>query len=228
MIAAHILGLPVEESALQLAPAGAAMVTIVAIAGRARLGRLRRWLRHRPHHCPRHRASPYARNGHLLARSYRVHRRDLGSARPQHARLGAVMAMFPGVGSWIERRARIAPDHVALVHGTTRRSYAELAERVGRLSSGLRELGVVHGDRVGWLGESHPAFLETLFAAAKLGAVFAPVNHRLRCRRCCRHPRRLRGEARSSSRMPRPRSSFRRVCTWCTFVAGRRPGASRI
>lgn len=90
------------------------------------------------------------------------------------------MAALPGVGSWIERRARIAPDHTALVHGTTRRTYAELAERVDRLASGLRELGVVHGDRVGWLGESHPTFLETLFAAAKLGAVFAPVNHRLR------------------------------------------------
>src|SRR5437763_166101 len=90
------------------------------------------------------------------------------------------MAMFPGVGSWIERRARIAPDHVALVHGTTRRSYAELAERIGRLASGLLEIGVVHGDRVGWLGENHPALLETLFAAAKLGAAFAPVNHRLR------------------------------------------------
>ena len=90
------------------------------------------------------------------------------------------MATFPGVGSWIERRARIAPDRVALVHGTTQRSYAALAERVGRLSSGLRELGVGRGDRVGWLGENHPAFLETLFAVAQLGAVFAPVNHRLR------------------------------------------------
>jgi fatty-acyl-CoA synthase len=90
------------------------------------------------------------------------------------------MATFPGVGSWIERRARIAPEQVALVHGTTRRSYAALAERVGRLSSGLRELGVVRGDRVGWLGEGHPAFLESLFAVAQLGAVFAPVNHRLR------------------------------------------------
>jgi fatty-acyl-CoA synthase len=89
------------------------------------------------------------------------------------------MAALPGVGSWIERRARIAPDHVALVHGETRRSYADLAERIGRLASGLRELGVARGDRVGWLGESHPAFLETLFATAKLGAVFAPVNHRL-------------------------------------------------
>ena len=37
----HIMGIPIEESVLQLAPAGAAMVTAVAIAGRARLGRLR-------------------------------------------------------------------------------------------------------------------------------------------------------------------------------------------
>jgi len=47
MILAHIMGLPVEESVLQLAPAGAAMVTVVAIAGRTRLERLRRRLRHR-------------------------------------------------------------------------------------------------------------------------------------------------------------------------------------
>ena len=42
MIVAHVMGLPVEESVLQLAPAGAAMVTAVAIAGRTTLGRLRR------------------------------------------------------------------------------------------------------------------------------------------------------------------------------------------
>ncbi len=89
------------------------------------------------------------------------------------------MRAFPGVGSWIERRARIAPGHIAVVHGATRRSYADVAERVARLSSGLHELGVARGERVGWLGERHPAFLETLFAVARLGAVFAPVNHRL-------------------------------------------------
>jgi uncharacterized membrane protein AbrB (regulator of aidB expression) len=43
---AHVLGIPFEESVLQLAPAGAAMVTAVAIAGRASLGRLRRRLLH--------------------------------------------------------------------------------------------------------------------------------------------------------------------------------------
>ena len=47
MIVAHVMGIPVEESVLQLAPAGAAMATAVAMAGRARLGRLRRRLRAR-------------------------------------------------------------------------------------------------------------------------------------------------------------------------------------
>jgi hypothetical protein len=30
---------------------------------------------------------------------------------------------------------------------------------------GLRRLGVGRGDRVGWLGPNHPAFLESLFAS---------------------------------------------------------------
>jgi len=83
------------------------------------------------------------------------------------------------VGSWIERRACIAADQPALIHGETRRTYGDLAKRVRRLAHGLSELGVRRGDRVGWLGVNHPAFLEVLFATAKLGAVIAPVNHRL-------------------------------------------------
>ena len=84
-----------------------------------------------------------------------------------------------GVGSWVERRARITPDHAALVFGARSLGYAELAERVRRLANGLRRLGVGRGDRVAWLGPNHPAFLESLFAVGQLGAVLAPVNHRL-------------------------------------------------
>jgi acyl-CoA synthetase (AMP-forming)/AMP-acid ligase II len=87
--------------------------------------------------------------------------------------------MDRGVGSWIERRARIAPNQAALIHGEWRCTYSELANRVRRLAHGLSELGVQRGDRVGWLGANHPAFLEVLFATGKLGAVMAPVNHRL-------------------------------------------------
>ena len=50
MILGHIAGIPVEESVLQLAPAGAAMAAVVAIVGRTGLDRLRRRLRHRAQH----------------------------------------------------------------------------------------------------------------------------------------------------------------------------------
>jgi fatty-acyl-CoA synthase len=84
-----------------------------------------------------------------------------------------------GIGSWIERRAGITPSRVALVSGEKSVTYADLAERVRRLAHGLRRLGVQQGDRVAWLGPNHHAFLETLFASAKLGAALSPVNHRL-------------------------------------------------
>jgi hypothetical protein len=41
VIVAHVLGLPVEESVLQLAPAGAAIVTALTLAVRTTLERLR-------------------------------------------------------------------------------------------------------------------------------------------------------------------------------------------
>jgi acyl-CoA synthetase (AMP-forming)/AMP-acid ligase II len=84
-----------------------------------------------------------------------------------------------GVGSWIERRARVDPDRPAIIAGDQSISYRRLAERIRRLAGGLDRLGVARGDRVAWLGPNHPAFLEALFAAGSLGAVLAPVNHRL-------------------------------------------------
>jgi hypothetical protein len=47
MILGHIMGLPIEESFLQLAPLGAAAMATAAIAGRAALGHLKGWIRHR-------------------------------------------------------------------------------------------------------------------------------------------------------------------------------------
>ena len=45
MIVGHIQGIPIEESLLQLAPAGAAMLALAAVAGRNVVDRLKRWLR---------------------------------------------------------------------------------------------------------------------------------------------------------------------------------------
>ncbi len=84
-----------------------------------------------------------------------------------------------GVGSWIERRARVNPDRLAIITGDRAITYAELAKRIRRLAGGLSRLGVGRGDRVAWVGPNHGAFLEAFFAVGTLGAALAPVNHRL-------------------------------------------------
>ena len=84
-----------------------------------------------------------------------------------------------GLGSWPARRARKTPQHTALIHGDDRTSYAELHRRTTRLAHVLRAAGIGRGDRVAYLGPNHPSYLETLFAAGLLGAVFVPLNIRL-------------------------------------------------
>ncbi|MFI0989533.1 long-chain fatty acid--CoA ligase [Streptomyces exfoliatus] len=84
-----------------------------------------------------------------------------------------------GIGSWPARRARRTPDRTAVVHEDRALTYRELHRRVLRLAHALRALGVTSGDRVAYLGPNHPAFVETLFAAGALGAVFVPLNTRL-------------------------------------------------
>ncbi|MGW2492149.1 acyl-CoA synthetase [Streptomyces sp. NPDC001606] len=84
-----------------------------------------------------------------------------------------------GIGSWPARRARKTPHRTALLHEERATSYAELHDRTTRLAHLLRARGVRQGDRVAFLGPNHPAFLETLFAAGQLGAVFVPLNNRL-------------------------------------------------
>ena len=84
-----------------------------------------------------------------------------------------------GLGSWPARRARKTPHRTALIHGETTRTYAGLYDRTTRLAHALRERGVRRGDRVAYLGPNHPSYLETMFAAGTLGAVFVPLNIRL-------------------------------------------------
>ncbi|MEU9288684.1 o-succinylbenzoate--CoA ligase [Streptomyces sp. NPDC048275] len=84
-----------------------------------------------------------------------------------------------GLGSWPARRARKTPHRTALIHGGTGVTYAELYLRTTRLAHALRALGLRRGDRIAYLGPNHPSYLETLFAAGTLGAVFVPLNPRL-------------------------------------------------
>jgi fatty-acyl-CoA synthase len=83
------------------------------------------------------------------------------------------------IGTWPLRRAVKSSDHPALEFRDTAMSYAELAERVDRLAAAFHARGVRFGDRVAYLGNNHPSFVETLFATTLLGAIFVPLNTRL-------------------------------------------------
>jgi fatty-acyl-CoA synthase len=84
-----------------------------------------------------------------------------------------------GLGSWPGRRARISPGRTALVQADRTLTYAGLAARVDRLAGALTRLGVRPGDRVAYLGVNDVTVFETLFATARCGALFVPLNYRL-------------------------------------------------
>jgi fatty-acyl-CoA synthase len=60
-----------------------------------------------------------------------------------------------------------------------RTTYADWAERVARLATGLRELGVDQGDRVATFCWNHDRHMEAYFAAALMGASYHTLNIRL-------------------------------------------------
>jgi len=90
-----------------------------------------------------------------------------------------VHEVIGGMGHWITRRAFYSGDHVAIIDGERRISYAEFDWRTDKLASALRDRGVRQGDRVASLQYNSAPFLELLFATAKLGAIFVPINFRL-------------------------------------------------
>jgi len=79
----------------------------------------------------------------------------------------------------ILRRAELNPERDALEFEGKVYRYDQFADRVRRAAAVLQAHGVCRGDRVGFLGLNQPSFLETIFAANMIGAIFVPLNFRL-------------------------------------------------
>ncbi|GIF33403.1 acyl-CoA synthetase [Actinoplanes utahensis] len=79
----------------------------------------------------------------------------------------------------VRRWAGISGSAPAVIYDDETITFAELDDRVRRSAAVLAAGGVRAGDRVAYLGLNSPLFLETLLAAAHLGATFVPVNFRL-------------------------------------------------
>jgi fatty-acyl-CoA synthase len=71
------------------------------------------------------------------------------------------------------------PNQIGVVCGVNRLTYAQFADRVGRLAGTLRHMGVKPGDRVAFLSMNCHRLLEAYYGAPEAGAVFLPLNVRL-------------------------------------------------
>lgn len=84
------------------------------------------------------------------------------------------------LSNWIDRHADFTPDKAALRYEGREVGYAEMAGNVHAFARMLKKrFGVGRGDRVAYLGLNSPEFLYLLFACARLGALFIPLNWRL-------------------------------------------------
>ena len=87
--------------------------------------------------------------------------------------------MPSAVGDWIGRHADRTPGRVAIRFGAQDWSYGTLAHEVRRLAAALAASRVARGDCVAFLGLNSPQEIALLFACARLGALFMPLNWRL-------------------------------------------------
>ncbi|MBZ5595281.1 MAG: long-chain-fatty-acid--CoA ligase [Acidobacteriia bacterium] len=71
------------------------------------------------------------------------------------------------------------PDHMAVVCGEERFTYAQFGDRAARLAGALRESGVKAGDRVAFLSPNCHRLLEAYYGVLEAGAVLLPLNIRL-------------------------------------------------
>ena len=80
---------------------------------------------------------------------------------------------------FLERAASVFPDHVAIIYGDVRISYAEFYARCRRFASVLAGRGIGRGDTVSVMLANTPTMLEAHYAVPMCGAVLHSMNTRL-------------------------------------------------
>lgn len=83
---------------------------------------------------------------------------------------------------WLAGRANLTPNRNAVVDPKFNRkwSYEQLNQRAVNLAAYLRQQDVGYGDRVVLIAQNSISHLDFLFACTKLGAIFTPINWRLK------------------------------------------------
>lgn len=83
-----------------------------------------------------------------------------------------------GLATWLRRRAERDGDRSALTFAGETLSFATLQREIESFADVLYGCEIRSGDRVAYVGFNHSRFLVALFATARLGAIFVPLNFR--------------------------------------------------
>ena len=83
------------------------------------------------------------------------------------------------LSGWIDRHAALTPERTAIRFPGRDLSYGAMAEAVQRLAAAMAASGLKRGGCAAYLGVNSPEMLVLLFACARLGALFMPLNWRL-------------------------------------------------
>ncbi|UXD86087.1 acyl-CoA synthetase [Thalassolituus hydrocarboniclasticus] len=81
--------------------------------------------------------------------------------------------------SYLQRAAFVYPHRTAQIHQDTTYTWGETYERCVRLASGLKSLGIQHGETVSFLCANIPPMFEAHFGVPMCGAVLNAINTRL-------------------------------------------------
>ena len=81
--------------------------------------------------------------------------------------------------SHLRRALTVFPNHLAVVYGAHRKTYAQYYERASRLASALQKMGVAPGEVVATLIPNIPAQAEAHFGVPACAAVLNTINVRL-------------------------------------------------
>jgi fatty-acyl-CoA synthase len=81
--------------------------------------------------------------------------------------------------TFLERAAKVFPDHTAIIHGARRISYRDFWARSLKLASALAKRGIGKGDTVSVMLANTPAMLEAHFGVPMTKAVLHSLNTRL-------------------------------------------------
>ncbi|MFQ5811154.1 MAG: AMP-binding protein, partial [Armatimonadota bacterium] len=80
---------------------------------------------------------------------------------------------------WLQQRATLSPQRLALIAGQQKWTFAELNQRVSASSHRLLAAGVHRGDHVALLARNGAPFVQLAYAVTRIGGVLVPLNIRL-------------------------------------------------